>query len=145
MKKTDIPSKPSETEDGFIAAIWPNDWLHASPLDGEASASQEPDAKRIPMPPFPVVLLIGIAILDLLSTTILHSFELIEEMNPLMRPLLEIHPALFVIVKMATILAAFLGLQWYRRHDERFVRIAAGWGAATYSIIWIGWCIGAHI
>lgn len=145
MKKTDIPSNASRFETPFLAEVWPQDWLHVPPLEEPVSANRKPEPALIRRPPVPVLMLVGIAILDLLSTTILYSMGLIEEMNPLMRPLLEIHPALFAVVKMATIVAAFAGLQWYRRHDERFVRVASGWGAATYSIIWIGWCIGAHI
>lgn len=96
-------------------------------------------------PPLPVTLLVAIAMFDLVLTTVLFCFGLIEELNPLMRPLLHTHPALFVVVKLATIVAAFIGLQWYRQFDERFVRLAAGCGATVYSVVWVSWCIGAHI
>ncbi len=96
-------------------------------------------------PPISVTLLVSIALLDLVVTTVLFCLGLIEEMNPLMRPLIHTHPALFVVVKLATIAAAFIGLQWYRRHDEKFVRLVAGYGAVVYSVVWVGWCIGAHL
>ena len=83
------------------------------------------------------MMLVGLA--DLVSTVALYSAGLVVELNPLMRPLLDRSPALFALVKLATLAAVFVALQWHRPKDERFVRKAAAYGTAAYVTLWAVW------
>lgn len=95
-------------------------------------------------PPLPVIILMALGLVDLVSTVVLYELGLIEELNPLMRPLLEASAVLFVAVKLVTLVAAFAAMQWYVRKDERFVRMAATYGALAYSLLWATWVVAAH-
>jgi hypothetical protein len=86
-----------------------------------------------------------IGLLDLVSTAVLYSLGLIVELNPLMSPLLETHPLVFAVVKLATLGAAFAAMQWYRRIDERFVHRIASAASVAYVSIWTVWFLGAHL
>lgn len=86
-----------------------------------------------------------VGIIDLISTAFLYSQGLIEELNPLMRPLLEHHPLTFVMFKAATLIAAYIALQWYRQTDEKFVVKVSAYGGAAYLTIWVSWVLIAHL
>ncbi len=84
-------------------------------------------------------LLLSIGFLDLVTTAALYSQDLIEEMNPLMRPLLETSVWLFVLVKGMTLAFAYLFMLKYCDQYKDFVRKACLAGSAAYVIIWLVW------
>lgn len=96
-----------------------------------------------PTPGILILMLIGLV--DLIITVTLFSFGLVEEMNPIMRPLIHYHPFMFAIVKLLTLVAGYVGLQMYRLIDENFSNKAAWVGALAYAGIWTIWFIAAHI
>lgn len=78
-----------------------------------------------------VLLMIGLA--DLATTIYwLHTGQA-TEMNPIMATALRLSPALFVLVKVAT-LGAYVGvIEWYRRHrNPSFARIVSNVTVASY-------------
>ena len=98
---------------------------------------------RAVFPSRAIILLIGIGFLDLVSTAWLYQRGMITERNPLMRPLLENGPWLFVLVKGATLLLAWLMLARYTRVNPRFVRTSCLAGSVAYVGIWtIGFLAG---
>ncbi|RYG26257.1 hypothetical protein EON82_04040 [bacterium] len=76
--------------------------------------------------------LLAIGLADLVATALLHRQGLIEELNPLMAPLLGGDQMRFVAVKMATLLAAWLLLARTARTDLKGVRRACLGGSAAY-------------
>lgn len=82
-------------------------------------------------------MLIGFA--DLISTAMLHERGLIVEMNPLMRHFLSQGEWLFVLVKSATLVAAWIAMALYCRHNIKFVRTACIYGSGAYLALWMGW------
>ncbi len=90
-------------------------------------------------PAVETVLLMGIGLADLVSTVVLYQLGLIVELNPIMRPLLDRSAALFTVVKLLTLVAAYVTLQLYRARDEAFCRQAAKWGAIAYAVVWLSW------
>jgi hypothetical protein len=87
-------------------------------------------------PPRELVFLMAVGLLDLLSTVILYCLGYVQELNPLMRPLLEHSPITFTLVKLGTLALAFVGMQLYAHIDERFVRTAAKYGVIAYVALW---------
>lgn len=96
-------------------------------------------------PPRALVFLMLIGIFDLVSTAVLYSQGLIEELNPLMRPLLEHSPLAFVLLKGFTLVVAYIALQWYRQTDEKFVVRVSAYGGVAYLTIWAAWVLIAHV
>lgn len=96
-------------------------------------------------PPVPVLLLMAVGLSDLVLTAVLYEAGLIVELNPLMRPLIQSSTLLFVAVKLATLVVAYVGLQVYGRIEPIFVRRAAWIGTFAYVALWIGWVAGAHL
>lgn len=96
-----------------------------------------------PTPGILILMLIGLV--DLITTVTLFSLGLVEEMNPIMRPLIHFHPFLFAFVKLLTLAAGYVGLQMYRLIDENFSNKAAWAGAIAYAGIWTIWFVAAHI
>ncbi|MFN8139305.1 MAG: DUF5658 family protein [Fimbriimonadales bacterium] len=94
---------------------------------------------RVARPPLPVLLLVIVAVLDMISTAVLYSMGMIVELNPIMRPVLYGGVWQFCLVKSLTIILAFLGLQWYRAKDEKFVMLASKLGVTAYLVLWTGW------
>ena len=88
-------------------------------------------------PPLELGLLMAVGLIDLVSTVVLYSMGLVVELNPLMRPLLESSPALFTLIKLGTLLSAYVVMQLYRQVDERFVRRASLYGAIAYVVVWL--------
>ena len=86
-----------------------------------------------------LVILLGIGLVDLIVTAVLHQRGLIEELNPLMQPLIERSEWLFAAVKGLTLVAAWSALVWYAQHNLRFVRNACALGAAAYLTLWTAW------
>jgi len=94
---------------------------------------------RAVFPSRAIILLIGIGFIDLVSTAWLYHQGLITEKNPLMRPLLEHGEWLFVFVKGATLVLAWLMLARYTKVNPRFVRNSCLAGSAAYLGIWTVW------
>jgi hypothetical protein len=82
-----------------------------------------------------------IGVVDMVVTIFLVGSGSCRELNPLMAPLLNAHWSVFVLVKGMTLAAAFLVGEWYRGHDERFVRIAMKLGAIAYVLTWLVWFV----
>jgi len=88
-------------------------------------------------PPREVVFLMAVGIVDLLTTVVLYCLGFVEEINPLMRPIIEKSPALFTCIKLSTLVAAYFAMVWYSKVDEKFVRRAAWLGGWTYVVVWL--------
>jgi hypothetical protein len=86
-----------------------------------------------------ILLLVGIGLIDLVSTAWFYSRGMIVEMNPLMRVLLERGEWLFVVVKALTLLATWFVLVHYAKHNLKFVRSSCCVGSAVYLAIWLVW------
>lgn len=99
---------------------------------------------RLMFPTPALALLLGIGLIDLLSTAILHRAGLIVELNPLMRVFITRSEWLFAFVKGLTLGGAWGAMAWYARHDLRFVHRAALIGSAVYVLIWCGWFFGSR-
>lgn len=84
-------------------------------------------------------LFVGICILDLIVTAVLHAHGLIVEMNPLMKGFIEQSEWLFALVKGMTIIAGWAAMAWYAKANLKFVRKASFYGAAVYVAVWLGW------
>lgn len=69
----------------------------------------------------------------------LHSRGLIVELNPLMRPIIERGEIWFVLVKGASLVAAWIALAWYFAVNRNFVRYACLFGSVAYVAIWLAW------
>jgi hypothetical protein len=91
------------------------------------------------MPTRALALLMGIGVLDLISTAYLHAHGLIVELNPLMRPLIEHSEFTFAAVKGMTLLVAYAVMVWYARTNLAFVRRVCTWGSGAYLLIWVVW------
>lgn len=113
-----------------MSALWTR-------LSGDPEA-EEP-AWRVWMPSRALLLLICVAMLDLLSTAVLHHHGMITELNPLMRPLIERSEWLFAAVKGATIIGVYGVMRWYGIANRRFVRLASLTGVTAYVILWSLW------
>jgi hypothetical protein len=82
--------------------------------------------------------LLAIGLTDLVVTVLLHRRGLIEELNPLMAPLLVGSDLRFVLVKGATLVAAWILLLRTAREDLRGVRRACLCGSAAYlATLWL--------
>ncbi len=79
-----------------------------------------------------LAVLLAIGLLDLIATAILHAQGQIQELNPLMAPVLGQSETKFVLVKGATLVFAWILLVRYARHDLKQVRRACLWGTAAY-------------
>jgi len=97
------------------------------------------DGVILARPPKPVLWLVAVALLDMIVTAALFSAGKIEELNPLMRPIIHMGVWHFCLVKSLTIAAVFVALQIYRKRDEIFVVFAARLGVFAYLALWIGW------
>jgi hypothetical protein len=82
--------------------------------------------------------LLAIGLIDLVVTALLHSQGRIEELNPLMAPLLAGGEGRFVVVKAATLLAAWVLLARTAKTDLKGVRRACLGGSAAYlATLWL--------
>lgn len=60
-------------------------------------------------------------------------------MNPLMRGFLTTSEWLFILVKGATLVAAWIVMAQYARVNLPFVRKCCIWGSLIYGSVWLGW------
>lgn len=100
-----------------------------------------PVVMKLVVPTRSIWLLIGIGLVDLVLTAVLHAQGKIVELNPVMRPFIEYNEWAFVAVKGATLAAAFVALSWYARHNRDFVRKACFLGTGAYMLIFTMWFI----
>lgn len=91
------------------------------------------------MPTRALLLLMGIGFLDLISTAILHAHGKIEELNPVMKPLIEHSEWAFAFVKGLTLVACWAMMVWYWPQNRDFVRRSCLWGSGIYFAIWLIW------
>ena len=96
------------------------------------------------MPTRALGLLIGIGLLDLLVTAILHANGLIVEMNPLMKPFIERSEWMFAFVKGSTLVAGWAVMVWYARQNLEFVRKVCLYGSMAYACTWLIWFVGGN-
>jgi len=61
-----------------------------------------------------------------------------------MRVFIERSEYLFVLVKGATLVAAWLALSWYAKQNRQFVRKVCLIGSVAYFGIWLGWFLQAR-
>lgn len=88
-----------------------------------------------------IYLLLGIGLVDLIVTAVLHSQGRIQELNPLMKPLIEQSEWLFAFVKGMTLVVAAIGLVWYGRQNREFVRKACILGSFAYLMVFAVWFV----
>jgi hypothetical protein len=86
-----------------------------------------------------MMLLIGIGLVDLISTAWMYHAGLIYERNPLMRVLLNQGEWLFILVKGATLVLAWIALSKYAKQNLKFVNQSCVMGSAAYAILWTSW------
>ena len=91
-----------------------------------------------------VALLLGIGIIDLVTTAVLHRNGLIVELNPIMAFFITKSEWLFAFVKGLTLGAAWIALVWYSKTDRHFVGRASLVGSIAYLGIWSVWFFGAR-
>jgi len=91
---------------------------------------------RAVFPSRAIVLLMSIGFLDLFSTAWLNHQHMIEEMNPLMRILLNNGEWPFVVVKGLTLLVTWIALVHYAKENLPFVRKVCLAGSALYLALW---------
>ncbi len=84
-----------------------------------------------------LLLLMGIGVLDLVVTAVLHARGLIVELNPFMRPFIDRSEWQFAIVKGATLAVAWWAMASYAKQNKAFVRNACLTGSAAYVAIWL--------
>lgn len=96
------------------------------------------------MPTRTLGLLIGIGILDLIVTAVLHAKGMIVEMNPIMRPFIEHSEWLFALVKGATLAAGWAVMVWYAKQNLAFVRKVCLYGSFAYAGVWLVWFVGGN-
>jgi len=101
------------------------------------------DLKKALLPTRAMALLLGIGFVDLIATAVLHSQGKIVELNPLMKPFIEHSEWLFSAVKAATLIAAWIVMARYAKHNLDFVRKACAVGAIAYMVIWTSWFFAA--
>ncbi len=94
---------------------------------------------RAVFPSWSILLLIGIGLIDLISTAWLYHAGLIYERNPLMRVLLDRGEWLFILVKGAILLFAWYVLARYARRNLKFVNQSCYAGSLAYALIWGTW------
>src|SRR5690349_12595392 len=88
-----------------------------------------------------IYLLVGIGLIDLIVTAVLHAQGRIVELNPVMRPLIEQSEWLFAFVKGLTLAIAWVGLVWYGKQNPRFVRFACIAGSFAYLMVFAAWFV----
>lgn len=98
-----------------------------------------PDRLKPWIPTRALLLLLSIGAIDLVTTAALYSQNMIEEMNPLMRPLLETSVWLFVLVKGMTLALAYFFMVRNCDQYREFVRRACLAGSVAYVLIWTVW------
>jgi hypothetical protein len=89
--------------------------------------------------------LIGVTMADLISTIILIGMGLCREMNPIMNYFLQIGWTPFIAFKLATIVLAVSVTEWYRKHDEIFIRRWLRIGVVSYVGVWSIWFTAANL
>ncbi len=67
------------------------------------------------------VLLVMIGLADLLTTVYWLATGQAAEVNPVMAAVLELSPLLFILVKVATLAAYVIVIEWYRRHRNPYL------------------------
>ena len=80
-----------------------------------------------------------IGFFDLVITAVLHAEGRIVELNPLMKVFIERNEMLFVLVKSATLVVAWVAMIAYCRVNLGFVRRMATLGSGLYVTIWTVW------
>ena len=95
----------------------------------------------VPTRSLAVLLFIGFA--DLISTAVLHQRGLIQEMNPVMRIVIDQSEWLFVLVKGLTLVASWFVLAKYAKTNLSFVRNACWMGSGVYVMLWLSWFVAA--
>ena len=68
------------------------------------------------------LVLLAVGLVDLLTTLVWVQAGLAIEVNPIMAALLRVGVPAFVGVKLLTLAAYVLTMEWYRRRNEPFVR-----------------------
>lgn len=86
---------------------------------------------------------IGIGVVDLVTTAVLHAQGQIVELNPLMRVFIEQSEWLFAGVKGLTLIAGWIVLAWYAQVNRSFVRKVSILGSLAYLGVWLSWFLGA--
>jgi hypothetical protein len=81
----------------------------------------------------------AIGFLDLALTAILFHQGLINELNPLMRPLLHQTPWLFIAVKGASLGVSWFVMARYAKTNPQFVSRACSFCAVAYLTLWTAW------
>lgn len=99
-------------------------------------------ASMFTVPQRSVALLIGIGLIDLIATSILHAKGLIVELNPVMRVFIERGEWLFALVKGLTLVLAGVVMWRHIKKNPKFVNQMALIGSGAYVFIWSVWFFG---
>ena len=91
------------------------------------------------MPTRSIALLIGIGLIDLVTTAWLHAQGLVVELNPIMRAFIDRGDWLFILVKGASLVIAWIVMARYARTNRAFVRKICLLGSVAYVLVWVVW------
>lgn len=83
------------------------------------------------------LLLIGIGLIDLISTIVLLELGIVTEANPLMRSLLPYGWTAFISFKCFTLLTYIAVITWYRQRRPRAGVIVENFTIAAYLCIYV--------
>lgn len=90
-------------------------------------------------------LLLGIGLVDLIATALLHQHGLIIELNPLMKPIIETSEWLFALVKGLTLVLAWVVILKHATTHLEFIKKACAAGSFAYMTIWTVWFIAGSV
>ncbi len=92
-----------------------------------------------------LALFVGIGVIDLVTTAVLHAQGLVVELNPIMNVLIQKSEWLFAFGKGMTLFLGWWAMRWYAAQNRDFVRKASLWGSAIYVFVWSCWFFGALV
>ncbi len=90
-----------------------------------------------------IALLLGIGLIDLIATAVLHAKGMIVELNPVMRVFIERGEWLFALVKGLTLVLAGVVMWNHAKKNPKFVSQVALMGSGAYVFIWSIWFFGS--
>ena len=83
------------------------------------------------------IALVGLCLLDMLTTLYFVAQGMAVESNPIMDMFLKISPLMFIIAKVISFIPFVIAVEWYRRYNPKFSSIATRCTIAAYLLIYV--------